>query len=124
VAEELRRTAILALTGAVAAVGCRGGGDRPSREDARRCLEGLDLHVTVVEPAPDDRDAPDAELIANDVLRGRVMLFAGYYDDEDTAERYEPALRRNARSFDGAVERHGTLTLLWVRDDESGSRSG
>jgi hypothetical protein len=119
VAAELRRAAILALTGAVAGAGCGGGGDRPSREEARRCLEGLDLHVTVVEPAPDDRDAPDAELIANDVLRGRVMVLAAYYDDEDRAERYEPALRRNARSFDGAVERHGTLTLLWVRGDES-----
>jgi hypothetical protein len=117
VAAELRRAVILALT-ALAAAGCGGGGDRPSREEARRCLEGLDLHVTVVEPLPDDRDAPDAELIANDVLKGRVMLFAGYYDDEDRAERYEPALRRNARRFDGAVERHGALTLLWVRGDE------
>jgi predicted small lipoprotein YifL len=25
----------------------------------------------------------------------------------------------HARSFEGAVERHGTLTLLWVRGDES-----
>jgi hypothetical protein len=111
--------AILVLTGALAAGGCGGDDDRPSREEARRCLEGVDLHVTVVEPAPVDRDAPDAELIANDVLRGRVMLFAGYYDDEDRAERYEPAVRRNARSFDGAVERHGMLTLLWVRGHES-----
>lgn len=116
-AAELRRAAILALTGALTAAGCGGDDDRPTREEARRCLEGLDLHVTVVEPAPDDRDAPDAELIANDVLKGRVMLFAGYYDDEDRAERYEPALRRNARSFDGAVERHGRLTLLWVRGE-------
>ena len=118
-AAELRQAAILALTGALATTGCGGGDDRPSREEARRCLEGLDLHVTVVEPSPDDRDAPDAELIANDVLKGRVMLFAGYYDDKDRAERYEPALRRNARSFDGTVERHGMLTLLWVRGDES-----
>ncbi len=117
-AAELRQAAILALTGALAAAGCGGGDDRPSREEARRCLEGLDLHVTGVEPSPDDRDAPDAELIAGDVLRGRVTVFAGYYDDEERAERYEPALRRNARSFDGAVERHGGLTLLWVRGDE------
>jgi len=47
------------------------------------------------------------------------MLFAGYYDDEDRAEGYEPALRRNARSFEGVVERHGALTLLWVRGDDS-----
>jgi hypothetical protein len=79
----------------------------------------LDLHVTGGQRSPDDRDAPDEELIANDVLKGRVMVLAAYYDDEDRAERYEPALRRNARSFDGAVERHGTLTLLWVRGAES-----
>lgn len=115
----MRRAAVLALAGALAAAGCGGGDDRPSREEARRCLEGLDLHVTGVEPSPEDRDAPDAELIANDVLKGRVMVLAAYYDDEDRAERYEPAVRRNARSFDGAVERHGTLTLLWVRGDES-----
>jgi hypothetical protein len=119
VAAGLRQAAIVAMTGALATAGCGGGDNRPSREEARRCLEGLDLHVTGGERSPDDRDAPDEELIANDVLKGRVMLFAGYYDDEDRAERYEPALRRNARSFDGAVERHGTLTLLWVRGAES-----
>ena len=117
-AAGLRQAAILAMTGALATAGCGGGDNRPSREEARRCLEGLDLHVTGGERSPDDRDAPDEELIANDVLKGRVMLFAGYYDDEDRAERYEPALRRNARRFDGTVERHGTLTLLWVRGDE------
>jgi hypothetical protein len=30
-----------------------------------------------------------------------------------------PTLRRDARSFDGTVERHGALTLLWVHGDES-----
>jgi hypothetical protein len=116
---RLRRAALLALAGALAGAGCGGGGDdRPSREDARRCLEGLDLHVTGAERSPDDADAPDEELIANDILRGRVMVLAAYYDDEDRAERYEPALRRNARTFDGSVERHGTLTLLWVRGHE------
>jgi hypothetical protein len=59
-----------------------------------------------------------AAAVAILALKGRVMLFAGYYGDEDRAERYEPALRRNARSFDGAVERHSTLTLLWIRGDE------
>ena len=106
----------MAVSLAVAA--CGGGNDRPSREEARRCLERLDLHVTGAEPLPEDRDAPDAELIANDVLRGRVMVFAAYYDDEDRAERYEPGLCRNARGYDGFVERHGMLTLLWVRGHE------
>jgi hypothetical protein len=120
VAAELReRAAVLALTGALVAAGCGGGDDPPSREQARRCLEPLDLHVTGAERRPDDKDAPDEELIANDVLQGRVMVFAAYYDDEGRSERYEPAVRRNARSLDGVVERHGTLTLLWVRGAES-----
>jgi hypothetical protein len=115
----MRRAALLALTGALAAAGCGGGDDRPSPEKARHCLERLNLHVTGAERSPDDADAPDEELIANDILRGRVMILAAYYDDEDRAERYEPALRRNARSYDGVLERHGTLTLLWVRGNES-----
>jgi hypothetical protein len=53
-------------------------------------------------------------LDANDVLRGRLRVEAQYYDDEQEAERYEPAQRRFARTHDGAVERHGTLTLFWL----------
>ena len=74
------------------------------------------------EASAGDRDAPDAELIANDVRRGRVMVFVAYYDDEGRAERLAPKLRRNARRFDGVVERHGTITLLWV--DGSRGRMG
>jgi hypothetical protein len=100
------------------AAGC-GGDDRPSREDARRCLSQAGLHVVGGEPSRGDTDAPDAELIANDVRGGRVMVFIAYYDDEGRAERLEPSLRRNARRFDGFVERHGTVTLLWVRGELS-----
>jgi hypothetical protein len=103
----------------VVAAGCGGGDDRPSREDARRCLSQAGLHVTGGARSPDDRDAPDEELIANDVRAGSVMVFVAYYDDEERAERLEPSLRRNARRFDGFVERHGTLTLLWVRGERS-----
>ena len=46
--------------------------------------------------------------------RGRVRVEAQYYDDADEAERYVPAQRRFARNHDGAVERHGTLTLFWL----------
>jgi hypothetical protein len=73
-----------------------------------------DRSNVVVRLAP----APDEELIANDVRHGRVMVFAGYYDDEARASRLEPSIRRNARRFDGSVERHGTVTLLWVRGRE------
>jgi hypothetical protein len=108
----MRRAALLIAGLAVAA--CGGGDDRPSREDARRCLEEAGLHVVGGEASKDDTDAPDAELIANDVRGGRVMVFIAYYDDEGRAERLAPSLRRNARRFNGLVERHGTLTLLWV----------
>jgi hypothetical protein len=114
----LRRAALLAAAASLVVAGCGGGDDRPSHEEARRCLEGLDLHVMGAERQPDDRDAPDEELIANDVRHGRVMVFAGYYDDEARASRLEPSIRRNARRFDGSVERHGTVTLLWVRGRE------
>ena len=107
------------MTSAVATAGCGGGGDgRPSREEARTCLERLKLHVTPWERPPNDDDGPYARLDANDVLRHRIRVEAQYYDDEQDAERYEPAQRRFARTHDGAVERHGTLTLLWVRGDE------
>jgi len=87
----------------------------PLAEEARRCLEQLDLHVTPWERPPNDDDGPTAMLDANDVLRARVRVEAQYYDDAEEAERYEPAQRRSARTHDGAVERHGTLTLLWLR---------
>jgi hypothetical protein len=110
---------LILVAALVVAAGCGGGDDRPSREEARRCLSQAGLHVVGGEPEPGDTDAPDAELIANDVRGGRGMVFIAYYDDEGRAERLEPSLRRNARRFDGFVERHGTLTLLWVRGERS-----
>jgi hypothetical protein len=109
----MQQAALLALAGTLAA-GCGGGDHRPSREEARRCLERLDLHVTPWERPPNDDDGPYARLDANDVLRGRVRVEAQYYDDEAEAERLEPGWRRFARTHDGAVERHGTVTLLWI----------
>jgi hypothetical protein len=91
----------------------------PSREEARRCLERLDLHVTPRERLPNDDDGPYAALFVNDVLRGRVMLEAEYYDDEPEAERWEARQRRSLRTHGGSVERHGTLTLLWLGGRES-----
>jgi hypothetical protein len=114
----MRWAALLALAVSLATAGCGGEDELPSREEARRCLEDLGLHVTGGERQPDDTDAPDAELIANGIRGGRVMVFAGYYDEEDRAERFESAVRRSARRFDGFVERHGSLTLLWVRGRE------
>ena len=108
--------AALALSGA----GCGGGEEDagPSLREARRCLEELGIHVTV------DRlpGAPRSELVANDILLGRVMLYVQYHGDEDGARRYERGLRREARRHDWVAERDGTLTLLWR--DGHGSHAG
>jgi hypothetical protein len=113
-AELTARAALLTVAGALAAGGCGGGDDRPSREEARRCLERLALHVTPWERSLNDDDGPYARLDANDVLRHRLRVEAQYYDDEEEAERYEPSARRYARTHGGAVEPHGTLTLFWL----------
>jgi hypothetical protein len=68
---------------------------------------------------------PDWELVANDVLLGRVMLHVQYHDDEDAASRYEPGLLREARRQGWFAERHDTLTLLWRdgHDERFGQRT-
>jgi hypothetical protein len=117
VAAELRRATLLALASALA--GCGGADDeRPTREEARNCLERLDLHVTPWERPPNDDDGPYARLDANDVRENRLRVEAQYYDDEDEVERIERAARRAARQVDGAVERHGSLTLVWIDGHE------
>jgi hypothetical protein len=113
----LRRAVLVALAGLVASAGC-GEDERPSREEARTCLERLDLYVTPWERPLNDDDGPHARLDANDVLRGRLRVEAGYYDDERAAERAGPGSRRAARQVDGAVERHGSLILLWIDGHE------
>jgi hypothetical protein len=117
VAAELKRAVLLALASALAGCGS-GGDDRPTREEARTCLERLDLHVKPWERPPNDDDGPYARLDANDVLRYRLRVEAQYYDDEDEAERVERAARRAARQVDGTLERHGPLTLLWIDGHE------
>jgi hypothetical protein len=101
------------LAGAVLfGAGCGGGDDDagPSPREARRCLEGLGIHVTI-QRLPGA--GPDRELIANDLLLNRVMLYVQYHDGEDGAERYERSLRREARRHGWVAEREGALTLLW-----------
>jgi hypothetical protein len=112
----LRRAALVALAASLAA-GCGGDGEAgpPSRQEARRCLEELGIHVTI-DRLPGE---PRWELVANDLLQNRVMLYVQYHDDEDAAKRYEPGVRREARRHGWVAERHGTLTFLW-RDGHEG----
>jgi hypothetical protein len=75
---------VAACAGLLALAGCGGddGGDGPpSRQEARRCLERLMLHVTPRDRLPNDDDGPAMWLDANDVLRYRVRVEAQYWDD-------------------------------------------
>lgn len=118
------RATVLAIAGCLAAGACGGGDDRPSREAARRCLERLNMHVTPRRPTPAERSSLEAELHAIDILKARVRVSALYYVDEDAAERFERALRRSARGVPGAVERHGSLTLYWIRGGHRSAFAG
>jgi hypothetical protein len=115
------RGAALLAAAALLGAGCGGGEEDdggPSPREARRCLEELGIHVSIDRlPGP-----PRSELVANDLLLGRVMLYVQYHEDEEGARRYERGLRREARRHDWVAEREGALTLLWR--DGHGSRPG
>ncbi len=84
-----------------------------SPESASECLTAAGFRVTSGQRSPSDTNAPDTELIV--AGGGGKGAFVAYYDDLARAERYEPAIRRNARRFEGTVERQGRITVLWVR---------
>ena len=108
----MRRSPLL-LTASVALAGC--GGAPASPDDARACLEGEHLRVLAGDRALADSDAPDTELIVD----GRQSsAFVAFYDDEALAVSYEPALQQLAIA-PGAVERHGRITIFWVRGRET-----
>lgn len=112
--------AIVVLPGCGESAAPEARADAPrSPPDARRCLTAAGFRVLGGPRSPGDRNAPDTELI---VGGDGKMAFIAYYDVLARAERYEPEIRRNARRFDGEVERRGRITALWVRwprgDDE------
>jgi hypothetical protein len=52
-------------------------------------------------------------------LSGRQSsAFLAFYDNDARALRYEPALQRLAIA-PGAVERHGRITIFWLRGRET-----
>jgi hypothetical protein len=61
---------------------------------------------------PGDTNAPNVELIASGP---QAYAFLAFYDTAARAQKYAPMIRRNAKRFHGIVERHGKLTILWVR---------
>jgi len=66
--------------------------------------------------AKDDENAPDTELI---VGGKEASAFVAYYEDEARAQRYHSEIEKNATRFDGTVERHDALTIVWVRGEDT-----
>ena len=109
--DAAKRTTTTAAAGAAAqrAVDAR----RRALEPARACLEKAGYRVAGGSPAVDDTNAPDYEFVLNGHDGG---AFIAFYDELARAERYEPAIRRNAKKFKrAAVERQGRITIVWVR---------
>src|SRR5258706_15166010 len=113
----MRRLCVMACV-FVALQGCggSGGGGQTSKSAspaaARRCLLAAQLRVLGGPRPPGDANAPNVELIAG----GRqAYAFLAFYDSSTRARKYAPMIRRNAQRFHGTLERHGKLTILWVR---------
>lgn len=99
--------------------GCGGGGgsqDARSVADVRECLARADLSAGEASRAPDDFDAPDTELTVH--TTDAVALLA-FYGDEQRAQRVAADVKKNARAARATVERHGSLTIVWIRGARS-----
>lgn len=113
------RSRVAALTAAVLAAGCGGGGDPVGIEDAKRCLVAHEEEFTVKGPLNRERgddDAPDRTLM---VYGAEVGAYLAYYDDEERAEGLTAELKESAKSYDGRIDRHGRLTIIWTRGGDS-----
>jgi hypothetical protein len=86
---------------------------------ARSCLTAKGLRVTGGPVVAAEAQSPDGELVVGDGTGG---AFVAFYGDPARAERLEPAVKRNARRFAGAVERRGAVTVLWIRPPAGGLR--
>jgi hypothetical protein len=110
------RRASLVLVVAAALAACGDGDGTASPQDARACLERDNLRVAGGPREPGDTNAPDTELIVS----GRESsAFLAFYKDEERAVRFEPAIQERATE-PGAAERHGKVTIFWVRGRHSG----
>jgi hypothetical protein len=83
------------------------------------CVDGAGLPVAPLRPARGDADAPDLELSPSG--RG-PRAFVALYADPGRARENAPGIRRNARRFDGVVDRLGRVTIVWVDPPEAGLR--
>lgn len=80
---------------------------------AHRCLVARHLRVTggPVLP-PQGPNSPNGELIVGGDHGG---AFIAFYTDPGRAKQLEPEVIQNARHLGGHVERHGAVTVLWIR---------
>ncbi len=105
--------------------GCGDGGRPVATEEAQRCLGDADFRVlgpTLWEP--DDADAPDRTLLATSAGRRETAAYIGWYDEEARAEKSAPEQIEQAKQFKGSVDRHGPMTIIWLRgrDTDTGAR--
>jgi hypothetical protein len=106
------RSAGILIVAAALLAGCGGGGSGVSPAAARQCLTKAKLRVVGGPASKGDTNAPNTELIVSAPGAG---AFLAYYDDIGRADKLAVMIRRRARAFHGSLERHGHLTILWVR---------
>ena len=77
----------------------------------RSCIAREGVRTGARRPEPGDADAPDAVV---DVFAGEARGFLGLYADRLRGRELLPAVRRNARDFDGIVEHRAHVTIIWA----------
>jgi hypothetical protein len=81
---------------------------------ARTCLTARGLRAIggPVLPATPGSSSPDGELIVGNAASG---TFIAFYTDAGKAQRLEAGVVRSASRVGGRVERHGAVTVVWIR---------
>ena len=107
------------LVAGVVSLSCGGDQVPVSAEETRTCLKDAEFNVQGPVPRePDDLDAPDQTLVVTSSGRG-TGAYIGWYDDEARADRYAPEITEQAKNFKGSVDRHGRLTIIWLRGEDT-----
>ena len=117
------RSCVAVLSAAVLAAGCGGGGDPVGIEEAKRCLVEHEDEFRVMGPLDGERgdeDAPDRTLM---VGGAQASAYLAYYDDAKRAESLTRELEEAAKAYDGRVDRHGRLTIIWTNGADSSQAS-
>jgi hypothetical protein len=88
----------------------------------RACLTAQGARVTggPVLP-PQGPSSPAGELI---VINAGAPTFIAFYKDSRTAKLFEPAAIQRAKRFNGQVERHSAVTIIWTHAPSGQLRRG